>query len=130
MQLNHIGINVANAGEIHRFYQDILGFLPQRSFPIPREIAQMFFGIDEATEAFILLKGTLMLELFVHDKPLESGFAHLCVEIENREDTARKCAAGDYPVIRMKRENGDLLFVKDKAGNVFELKEKPHENLS
>ena len=124
MQLNHIGINVANVGEIHHFYQDILGFLPERSFPIPREIAQMFFGIEEETEAFILSNGVLRLELFVYDKPITSGFAHLCIELENREETARKCAASGYPVMRKERENGDLLFIKDKAGNVFELKNK------
>ena len=130
MQLNHIGINIADAGEIHYFYQDILGFVPERSFPIPREISQMFFGIDGETTAFIIVNGTLRLELFVCNRPVKLGYAHLCIELENREETVLKCAASGYPVIRMKREKGDLLFVKDKAGNVFELKNKQHENLS
>lgn len=130
MQLNHIGINIADAAEVQHFYQNVLEFLPERSFPIPRKISQMFFGIDVEAEAFIVKNKTLKLELFVYDEPLKSGYAHLCVEVDNREETVRKCAEKGYPVIRMKREKGDLLFIKDKAGNVFELKNKPHENLS
>lgn len=130
MQLNHIGINIANDGEVQHFYQNILEFYPERSFPISREISKIFFDIDCETKAFIVKNKSLRLELFVYDKPLNTGYAHLCVEVENSEETVRKCTAKGYPVIRMKRENGNLLFVKDKAGNVFELKNMPDENLS
>ncbi len=130
MQLNHIGINIVDTDEIQHFYQEILGFYPERSFPISTEISRMFFGLNGETKAFIVKNNSLRLELFVYDKPLNTGYAHLCVEVEHREKTARKCAAIGYPVIRMKREQGDLIFVKDKAGNVFELKNKLNENLS
>ncbi len=130
MQLNHIGVNIANVAEVQHFYQHILKFLVERRFFVPRNISQMFFGIDAETEVFIVNKETLRLELFVYNEPLKSGYAHLCVEVDDREKTASKCAEQGYPVIRMKRDQGDLLFIKDKAGNVFELKNKPHENLS
>ncbi len=130
MHLNHIGINIVDTGEIQHFYQDILGFYPERSFPINLEISKIFFDIKGETKAFIVKNKSLRLELFLYDKPINTGYAHLCVEVEDREETVRKSAANGYPVIRMKRESGDLLFVKDKAGNVFELKNKRHENLS
>jgi len=124
MQLNHIGINIADTDEVQKFYQDILGFLPERSFQISRTLSRMFFDIDGESEAFILRNAAFTLELFVYDKPVHSGYAHLCIEVEDREEIARMSMEEGYLVMRMKRERGDLLFVKDKAGNVFELKNK------
>ena len=124
MALNHIGINIADTHEIKYFYEDILEFVPENNFPVPLEISQQFFGIDNKTDAHIVQSEDLLLELFVYDKPLNTGYAHLCLEVKNREKIARKCIENGYPVMRKEREKGDLLFVKDKAGNVFELKNK------
>jgi catechol 2,3-dioxygenase-like lactoylglutathione lyase family enzyme len=124
MQLNHVGINIARIGEIQHFYKNILGCVPERNFPVPLDISQQFFGIDNKTEAYIVRYEDMLLELFVYDKPLKTGYAHLCLEVKDREKIVRKCVEVGYPVMRKERENGDLLFIKDKAGNVFELKNK------
>ncbi len=124
MQLNHVGINITDASEIQHFYKNILGFVSERDFPITREISQLFFGIDNKTDAYIVQSEDLLLELFLYDKPLNTGYAHLCLQVKDREKIVRKCIEIGYPVTRKERENGDLLFIKDKAGNVFELKNK------
>ncbi|MBD0777542.1 hypothetical protein HPE56_07040 [Maribacter sp. ANRC-HE7] len=44
------------------------------------------------------------------------------MEVEDRESISAKCVKSKYPVIRNKRiDKADILFVKDKAGNIFEL---------
>ncbi len=130
MRLNHIGLNIASVSEVQDFYQEILGLFSERDFAINQQIAQAFFGIDSETHAFIVRNEDLTLELFVYGKPISLGYAHLCVEVPDREKAVRKCVVKGYQVMRMKRENDDLLFVKDKAGNVFELKNIQYENLS
>jgi len=124
MQVNHIGLNISSEGEMSAFYCDILELQPDWSFAISSQISQKFFGIPDGTRAFMVKNEQLSLELFVYDKPLKTGYAHLCIEVDDREETARRCREKGYPVMRMEREKGDLLFVKDKAGNVFELKNK------
>lgn len=124
MQINHIGINIFDEKEIKAFYQHILELHLERNFEISRHISKKFFGIDNETRAFIVKNEQVTLELFAYDKPLSVGYAHLCIEMDDREKTVRKCEESSYPIMRMKREKGDLLFVKDKAGNIFELKNR------
>jgi catechol 2,3-dioxygenase-like lactoylglutathione lyase family enzyme len=130
MQLNHIGLNISDVSEVKHFYQDVLGLQLERGFDISRPVSQKFFGINGATKVFIVRNAHLRLELFVYDSPLKMGYGHLCVEVADREQTVLKCEEKLYRILRMKREKGDLLFVKDKAGNIFELKNMPDENLS
>lgn len=130
MQLNHIGLNISDAGEVKYFYQDVLGLQLEWSFDINRSISQTVFGINGEANVFIVKNEHLRLELFVYDGPLKMGYGHLCVEIADREQTVLKCEEKSYQVLRMKREKDDLLFVKDKAGNVFELKNMPDKKLS
>jgi catechol 2,3-dioxygenase-like lactoylglutathione lyase family enzyme len=122
MRLNHIGLNISHAGEPNQFYQEILGFVPLHDFSLPKDISHLLFGIEEETKVFVLQNGQVKLELFLHHHPIAPGYAHLCLEMDDREETVRKGSASGYQVIRRKREKGDLLFIKDKSGNLFELK--------
>ncbi len=124
MQVNHIGLNISCEGEVSAFYLDILELQANGSFTISRQISQKFFDIPDDTRVFMVKNEQASLELFVYGKPLKTGYAHMCIEVEDREETARRCHEKGYPVMRLKREKGDLLFVKDKIGNVFELKNK------
>jgi len=122
MQLNHIGINITDETDIQRFYEEILGFQRERDFSIAASIARQFFAIHREVKIFLLKKGQFKLELFVHDEPVRCGFSHLCIEVDNRETIIQQCKAKGFPVLRMKRENGDLIFIQDTSGNRFELK--------
>jgi catechol 2,3-dioxygenase-like lactoylglutathione lyase family enzyme len=124
MQLNHIGINIIEETDIQQFYLDILQFEPDWRFTLPDEISRQFFGISQEPKVVVLKNGQLKLELFVHEEPLTCGYSHLCIEVDDREEIARKCAAAGFPVLRKKRKQGDLIFIKDRSGNVFELKNK------
>jgi catechol 2,3-dioxygenase-like lactoylglutathione lyase family enzyme len=125
MQLNHIGLNISGESEVRNFYEAILGFEPVRDIPIPRTIAENFFHEQTETRAFLVKNGNLALELFLYGNANSTGFAHLCIETDDREKIARLCKKNGYPVMRMQRENKpDLLFIKDRQGNIFELKNK------
>ena len=65
----------------------------------------------------------LFLELFVNSKSHNSGFDHICIEVENREDIVSKAKDYSYKCIIRKREHFDQIFISDKSGNIFEIKE-------
>jgi len=59
------------------------------------------------------------------------GFAHICLELTDRENIAAEYEQSSYPVIRIKHiEKHDIMFVKDRAGNIFKLKEANYETIS
>ncbi|MBC8486375.1 MAG: hypothetical protein H8D45_10090, partial [Bacteroidetes bacterium] len=51
------------------------------------------------------------------------GFDHICLAIKDRETLITKAEAQNYECIRRKRDIFDLIFIKDKSGNIFEIKE-------
>ncbi len=123
MKLNHVGLNVQSEGEIVDFYQNILGFHLEYQFDLPAEMCDKIFGVNKQIKVYSYKRDDIFLELFVYPvKPLK-GFLHTCLELEDRESIATKCEQSSYQVIRIERvDRPDILFVKDKAGNIFELK--------
>lgn len=124
MKLNHVGIEINREEEIDSFYQKILGFHLERTFEIPAQLSETLFGIREPVQVFLIKKNDNLLELFVYSSPNQSSYRHLCLEVPDRESLADQCTYNNYPVIRVKREErDDLLFIKDRSGNIFELTE-------
>ncbi len=124
MKLNHVALNIQSEEELIDFYQNILGFYFEYQFNMPTELADTIFEVKKQVNVFLYKREDIHLELFVHSENTTLSFAHICMEVTDRESIAAKCEQSSYPVIRIKRiDKHDILFVKDKVGNIFELKE-------
>ncbi len=97
-------------------------------FVLNKTLAQKIFGINKNTSAFFLQKNDLFLEIFVTDEKLKQVFNHICLTIKDRETLATKAEAQNYECIRIERDIFDLIFIKDKSGNIFEIKENNIKN--
>jgi len=125
MKLSHIGLNIQSKEELVNFYQNILGFHPEYQFELPSVLATEIFELTGQTEVFLYKKENLIFELFVYPENTKMGFTHICIEVADRENIAKKSESAAYPVIRIQRnDKADILFIKDKAGNIYELKNK------
>jgi len=123
-KLNHIALNISDVDEVTDFYQDILGFHMEYQFELDSDFASKIFGINKQAEVFHCKNELLNLELFVYPDNPKQIFAHICIEVIDREIIAVKCKNAGYPVTRIKRnDKPDILFIRDRAGNIFELKE-------
>lgn len=123
MELSHIGLNIKDKNELVDFYENILGFNLEYQFEMDSAYAKQLFTLEKPTEVFLYKKDLLSLELFVQPEAIPDGFSHVCIQINDRDFIAEKCKNSGYPVIRITRNNKpDILFIKDKAGNSFELK--------
>ncbi|MDD2476119.1 MAG: VOC family protein [Dysgonamonadaceae bacterium] len=123
MKLNHIALHIQNKEELIDFYQNILGFKLEYQYKIDSTLASTIFDIEEQTEIFRYSKDNLHLELFVATNKTILGFAHVGMDVEDREVIIGKCHKAGYQITRVERtEKQDLVFVSDKAGNKFELK--------
>ena len=125
MNLKHIALNIQSKDELIDFYQNVLGFHLEHQYELSQTFASRIFGIEKQTEVFIYSNGKIDIELFVYPEKTKQGFAHICIETEDRETVAAKCEKTGYPIIRIERsDKPDLLFVMDKAYNKFELKNR------
>ena len=123
MKLNHIAITITDVSEIEGFYKNLLGMRDVRSFEITKEQVIEIFGIETKITAYQLQKDDLIFEIFVLPQTFEKAFNHICISVPEREELVRKARQDNYDVIRMERKHFDLIFVKDKSGNIFEIKQ-------
>ncbi|HHW81660.1 MAG TPA: VOC family protein [Bacteroidales bacterium] len=123
MRLKHIALNIKKKEELTNFYQNILGFHFVYQFDLNAAYASKIFGIEKEIEVYVYSNGNITLELFVFGEETDQGFTHICFEMEDCERIAAASKKAGYSTIRIEREGKDaLLFVMDKAGNKFELK--------
>ena len=58
-------------------------------------------------------KENLHLELFVYSENAKTDFAHICIEVIDREIIAKKSENAGYPITRIqKNDKPDILFIK------------------
>ncbi len=121
--LHHIGLQVKDKQEVETFYKEILGFEEHYSFNIPKELSNEIFNIEKETPVYKLEKKGLLLEVFVHEAITHKSYAHLCIEIEDRDSLIKNLDKFGYVYKLKKRPNkNDMLFVFDHSGNIFEIK--------
>ena len=123
MKLNHIAITITDVSEIEGFYKNLLGMKDVRRFEISKDKVIEIFGIEKEIVAYQLQKDDLVFEVFVLLQTFEKGFNHICISVPDREELVRKAIKNSYNVTRIKREHFDLIFVKDRSGNIFEIKQ-------
>lgn len=124
MQLNHVALNIINVDDVIDFYQNILGMKPEYQFELPATLSHAIFGVNQSLAAYFCKNNQLAFELFVLPETGNNGVAHICLEIPNREKLIAQCKNKAYKISNIKRDNkANLLFVWDKSGNCFEIKE-------
>ncbi|MCK4408102.1 MAG: VOC family protein [Bacteroidales bacterium] len=124
MKLEHIALTISDPAEIKNFYQDILGVNEARNFILNKVLAEKIFSIPRDTSFYYIQKDKLFLEIFISPGQNNQNFNHICLSIKNRELLVEKICKRNYEYVRIKRELSDLIFIKDKSGNIFEIKEK------
>jgi len=123
MKLNHIAITITDFSEIKDFYKDLLGMKDVRQFTLNKNLSKNIFGLEKETIAYLLQKDELFFEIFILPQDIEKGFNHICFSVPDREEIVKQAKHKNYVVTRIEREHFDLIFVKDKSGNIFEIKQ-------
>jgi len=123
MKLAHIALSVSDYKEIEKFYINVLGMKQIKNFVLRKSLATNIFDINEEITVFLLQKDKVVFEIFITTGNRKQAFDHVCISIKNRESFINKVLLNGYQVIRIERELFDLIFIKDKDGNIFEIKE-------
>jgi len=124
MKLEHVALSITVPEDVKNFYQDIFGMSKIKGFVLNKSLANDIFGINKDTEVFLLQKDLLFFEIFVVNTTGTHNFNHLCLALDDRKSVFETAQQKGYSGIYKQRESSELFFLKDKSGNVFELKEK------
>ncbi len=122
--LNHVGLTINDASEIKDFYQDIFGMEIVKQFTINEDLSKQIFEIDRETDVYLMQKDDLIFELFINENPDFRSNYHICINVHSRSNLIKRAKNYNYTCMIIPRENFDLVFIKDKSGNIFEVKKK------
>lgn len=122
--LRHIGIHIQNKNEINDFYRDILGFQELNRFDLNNKTAENVFGTCNLIEVVRMKQFELIVELLICPEEKSGSMSHLALEYWKAESLVEKAKEKGYNVIEFQKDNGRTgRYIKDKAGNIFEIKE-------
>ena len=123
--LEHIGITINVESDIQAFYKDLLGLKEVKKFELYKDLSEKLFGISNTVPVTHLSSDDLLIELFLTDKKQNPVYNHICISVQNRDNIIKKAKSMGFSVTNIKRESrDDLLFIKDKSGNIFEIKSR------
>ncbi len=125
MNIRHVGLVCSSEQNADRFYGDFLGLKKSEKKLIPSAITKPLFNIDEGLELFDFSGDALQVEVFIHDGEGEEvgPIAHVCLNVTDPDALLARARAMDVPVLRVPRGDTEVIFVRDRDGNLFEIKE-------
>jgi len=121
MKINHIGLDIYPISEVTAFYTDLLGMHLVRKFTLTPELNLAIFGHHDEVEVYVVEKEKVRMELFLSQHRRGKSLQHICLDVFGREALAEKAQKAGYAITRVVRPGRDLIFIKDKSGNIFEL---------
>jgi catechol 2,3-dioxygenase-like lactoylglutathione lyase family enzyme len=129
--VNHVGLCVRDLERSRRFYQEVLGFEPDREMTLPDEATADFLAVARPVNltAVYLTRGPVVLELLHFDRPdnpdpagrvfNEPGLTHLSFSVDDlAASVAAVRAAGGDVVTDLA---GMAAIVRDPDGQLLEL---------
>jgi len=122
---NHVAVSINDLSEIKDFYVNILGLEIIKKFTLSKDISGQIFNIEKETEVTVIGKDDFSMEIFKSNKTYHYDFQHVCVTVNNREQVIQKAKGNNYPCIIIERDTSDVVFIKDKSNNLFEIKQSP-----
>ncbi|MCX7697222.1 MAG: VOC family protein [Bacteroidales bacterium] len=122
--LRHIGVHIFEESEVHDFYEQVLGFTKIKTYIFYPDAALKLFGEERLIPIHRMQRFEVILELFVCPVPFTPGVSHMALEYWQANQIIEKARKANYTVVEFEKRTGKKgYFIKDKAGNIFEIKE-------
>ncbi|MBD3212898.1 MAG: hypothetical protein GF311_09845 [Candidatus Lokiarchaeota archaeon] len=126
MKLEHFAVSSNSIEDCDEFFRKILGFKKTRDFHVNADLMEQFFGVKKEQQILRYEKNTLSAEIFINteESSMRDTFTHVCLIIENRDKLIDKLEGHGYDYVKVQREGKEsyYLFIKDKFGNIYEIK--------
>jgi catechol 2,3-dioxygenase-like lactoylglutathione lyase family enzyme len=126
MDLLHVGLTSSSEDRADGFYVDLLGLKKAEPKVLAAGICQAIFGFDRELTVINYVGESAHFEVFVYDPsstPVRR-IEHACIAVENLSEFLRRCERLNFEIIRVRKGESLITFIKDADGNQFEIKER------
>ncbi len=124
--LNHIALQYPCKKDAETFFTKILGIKKEREFNVPIELANSIFSINKEVDVIVFGNEKIRFEIFIANEAKELSYEHICLEVENKKDFIKQSGKYGIEPIFIKKGDKILLFIRDFANYLYEIKEKSY----
>ena len=121
--LRHIALTVNDPEEIDNFYKEVLLFSTKHSFSLSREVTRQIFNTEGPVNVYLMGNNDTELEIFISSQRERKVFSHICLTYRNAEIIYNNAVQSGYNCIVKNSQGSHTYFIRDKSGNMFEIKE-------
>lgn len=121
--VKHIALEIVE-NDLNDFYQDILHCKVISKRILNKDDANQIFGVNNSVNIYYVKGDGFELELFVNHDSSAQQFSHICLETERANEIFQQSLKEEYRVKKRGREQSPTYFIKDRNGNIFEIKNK------
>lgn len=122
--LHHVALQYSDRKKAEIFFNKILKLPLQKTFTINKDLSNSIFGIEEEAIIDVYSNDDCYFEIFITKKTTKYNYEHISIEISNKDEFVNRCKKYVVQTNFIKKGEKTLLFIKDFAGNLFEIKEK------
>jgi hypothetical protein len=122
--LHHVALQYSDRKQAEIFFKKILEIPLKKTFTLSKELTESIFGIKEEVIVDVYANDTSYFEIFITEKRTKYNYEHISIEINYKEEFIKQCKKYNIEPIFVKKGEKTLLFIKDYAGNLFEIKER------
>jgi catechol 2,3-dioxygenase-like lactoylglutathione lyase family enzyme len=127
MKIEHLAVAANNEEESDEFFIRLLELEKVRVFNVSSNLMSKFFGINDEHKVIRYSNLEVNFEVFITKGKSRAMdvFTHSCLIIENRDKLVKNAKKLQYQVMKVPREGDEknyYLFLKDKYGNLYEIK--------
>jgi len=120
-KIHHIALTYEKREEADIFFSKILGLKLTKSSILSEKLTEEIFKIKEETVIDVYSNDSSYFEIFISKVKNKHIFDHICIKVDDKERFIKKCKENKIKPIYIKKGEKTLLFVKDYAGNLFEV---------
>jgi catechol 2,3-dioxygenase-like lactoylglutathione lyase family enzyme len=124
VSLNHIALIGKSEKNSKLFFSNLLGLSLVKKFTLSKILSNQIFKINETINVLVYKNQEICFEIFLQKYEQKDSYHHICIDVNNKEEIIEKCKINNIEYFKANKENKQLLFIKDLAGNLFEVKEK------
>jgi hypothetical protein len=121
--LKHIALEIHET-DLQDFYTAILGGKLSYQFHLEEKDVFRIFNIHQSVDVYYMMLGQLEFELFIHPGGDCRTFNHTCLVTEKARDIYELAKKNNFWTHLRKSNSNETYFLKDKNGNLFEIKNK------
>lgn len=122
INLKHVALQYKDRNKAEIFFTKILEIPLKKTFTVSKELTKAIFGIDEELLVDVYDNEKICFEVFITKKQTKHAYEHTCVEIKDKDGFIIRCEKYGIEPIFVKKELKTLLFIRDFADNLYEIK--------